>query len=105
LSLNRTLDFHKSIGEIFIEIEGVFKYFLNSQSICRVFSNLFNDHLTIIPVGEMNLTYYDESLIRNGEYDSQKVNELKYTVIIKEIYTDSINVDMYLEVNLSNPEK
>lgn len=53
----------------------------------------------------MNLTYYDESLIRNGEYDSQKVNELKYTVIIKEIYTDSINVDMYLEVNLSNPEK
>jgi len=65
----------------------------------------FRNHSPIMPIGEINLTYYDESLIRSGEYDSQKVNELKYTVKIKEIYTDSNKVDMYLEVNLANPEK
>ncbi|WP_215085572.1 hypothetical protein [Exiguobacterium sp. s78] len=60
----------------------------------------------IKPVGIINLSFYDESLIRSGEYTSDKKNRLTYNVAVNENATilKGDEFVIYLEANLIEPE-
>lgn len=61
----------------------------------------------IKPSGELKISFFEESLIRTGEIDSNKKTELTYRVSLKDIEIKFKNdeVRYCLEINLSNPEK
>lgn len=62
---------------------------------------------TIKPIGELKISFFEESLIRAGEIDSNKRTELTYRVSLKDIEVKFKNdeVRYYLEINLSSSEK
>ncbi|QNR22485.1 hypothetical protein HNY42_15915 (plasmid) [Exiguobacterium sp. Helios] len=58
-----------------------------------------------IPTAVIKIRYYDESLIRSGQYNFDKRNELQYNVKLKNNFDSNfVTKDFYLEVNLSQPE-
>jgi len=59
----------------------------------------------IRPIGEVVLKYHDESLIRSGELSPDKKSVLEYTIVLKDIESNSLSeMPFYLEINLSKPE-
>lgn len=60
----------------------------------------------IKPIGEIHFTYYDESLIRTGEYLPEEKSMMKYQVVLKDIdvLANDENLRYYLEVNLLETE-
>lgn len=62
---------------------------------------------TIKPIGELKISFFEESLIRAGKIDSNKRTELTYRVSLKDIEVKFKNdeVRYYLEINLSSSEK
>lgn len=66
------------------------------------------DNPLIKPKGKITVSFYDESLIRTGEYSPEKRTFLEYEVELKdEAIKRNIDNDIifYLEVNLSKSEK
>lgn len=70
------------------------------------FTSTFLEGNLIKPIGVINLTFYDESLIRTGEYSSGKKTRLTYNVMLNEDATilKGNEFIMYLEANLIKPE-
>ena len=90
------------------------KYLIHEQNNSRFEfeknTGYLKDWLTskiIKPIGELKISFFEESLIRAGEIDSNKRTELTYRILLKDIEIKFKNdeVRYYLEVNLSKPEK
>lgn len=60
----------------------------------------------IKPIGLLNISFFEESLIRIGEIDPDMRTELIYEVSLKdiEVKTQHESIRYYLEVNLNKPE-
>lgn len=60
----------------------------------------------IKPIGVITLSFYDESLIRTGDYSSDEKTKITYNVSINEnaIISNNTEFDMYLEANLIKTE-
>lgn len=65
------------------------------------------DSPLIKPKGKITVSFYDESLIRTGEYSPEQRTVLEYEVGLKDEAIKKINnneISFYLEVNLSKSE-
>lgn len=63
-----------------------------------------NNSIPVKPIGEIILSYYDESLIRSKETAPDKKNILKYEITIKDVQENSHSLELpyYLEISFSN---